>query len=644
MIDEDAQWEFLLRADSVDVQAAPGSGKTSLVVLKLASLANTWTEATRGICVLSFTNTAKQEILDGLERVPGGRRLLNHPHFIGTIQDFTHTFLALPWLRSNGIVIESIDDTRYEAAMRSLLYQKEYRGLRYALEQRHDAMPLALSASYYFDPQINELRIRRLPFGAAAKSSAELIAIKKALSDRGIYRYSDVFAIAAIYLHRCPWAARALRERFPYILIDEMQDTSAIQDELLTSVFDPDRIALQRVGDLNQRIFSEDTNDPIGTFPHPDRTLELSRSRRFGTAIARTASQLTATRNQQILGSAHAPEGALAVITFDEGSILKVIPYFEKLATEKIGADILQINPPRVLAGRLTPGTSNKLPRSLTCYAPHLAPAPKAVDTGRLITVARRLAMMTTNGTMGEAAHELWDVIRSFSRSAQTSRPASTVEKPPAHLPGFRNLDRTPGSLEHAARSAVMSMLLNPADTEEIWAAQVATLQDAVTGITGIDHKRFTTPATWREWFGFAHAPAPAEAAEQRPLNEVAAIPSTTASAKGETHSATLLLECLDRRGKNHDLSTLLPYLTGTGQTLARASADTKYAACLAFVGVTRPRHLLALAVRHDSAERYLPDLQAMGWEVHCLLDGVETMPKPDEKASAKWPGQLTIL
>jgi hypothetical protein len=209
---------------------------------------------------------------------------------------------------------------------------------------------------------------------------------------------------------------------------------------------------------------------------------------------------------------------------------------------------------------------------------------------------------------------------------------------------GSETSTEPPEVFEHAARSAVINMLLNPADTEEIWTAQVTTLQDAVTAITEIDHKRSTTPAMWREWFGFVHAPAFAEPVEQRPLNEVVAICSTTASAKGETHSATLLLECLDRRGKNHDLSTLLPYLTGTGQTLARASADTKYAACLAFVAVTRPRHLLALAVHHDSAERYLSDLQAMGWEVHCLLDGVETVSKPYEEALTERPGQLTIL
>ena len=48
--------------ESIDIQAFPGSGKTTILVAKLAILAKKWTSTTSGICVLSHTNVAREEI------------------------------------------------------------------------------------------------------------------------------------------------------------------------------------------------------------------------------------------------------------------------------------------------------------------------------------------------------------------------------------------------------------------------------------------------------------------------------------------------------------------------------------------------------------------------------------------------------
>jgi DNA helicase-2/ATP-dependent DNA helicase PcrA len=94
----------------VDIQACPGSGKTTLIAAKLILLAKSWQQGTSGICVLSHTNVAKNEIISRLESDEYGRKLLSYPHFIGTIQEFVNRFLALPFCRSKGIKIKRIDD------------------------------------------------------------------------------------------------------------------------------------------------------------------------------------------------------------------------------------------------------------------------------------------------------------------------------------------------------------------------------------------------------------------------------------------------------------------------------------------------------------------------------------------------------
>ena len=96
--------------NTLDIEACPGSGKTTLLVAKLAILARKWAESRRGICVLSHTNVARQEIETHLGNTAAGQSLLSYPHFIGTIHGFVNEFLALPWLRSLGYLIEMIDD------------------------------------------------------------------------------------------------------------------------------------------------------------------------------------------------------------------------------------------------------------------------------------------------------------------------------------------------------------------------------------------------------------------------------------------------------------------------------------------------------------------------------------------------------
>ena len=114
---------FLKRRTTVDVSACPGSGKTTLIVAKLAILAGKWPHRTRGICVLSHTNVAREQIEHRLGRSVVGQRLLSYPHFIDTIHGFVNRFLALPWLYSNGYPSPTIDDDVTTSYRRSVLGQ-----------------------------------------------------------------------------------------------------------------------------------------------------------------------------------------------------------------------------------------------------------------------------------------------------------------------------------------------------------------------------------------------------------------------------------------------------------------------------------------------------------------------------------------
>ena len=85
------QRDFLGCATSRDVQAAPGSGKTTLLVAKLDLLARAWGSRRQGICVISHTNAAREEVERLLSDHPSGAALLAYPHFVGTVTAFSRT-------------------------------------------------------------------------------------------------------------------------------------------------------------------------------------------------------------------------------------------------------------------------------------------------------------------------------------------------------------------------------------------------------------------------------------------------------------------------------------------------------------------------------------------------------------------------
>lgn len=143
----DPRLDVLKCISNIDVTACPGSGKTTLLVAKLAILANKWKCRTRGICVLSHTNAARREIEQRLGSTAVGRQLLAYPHYIGTIHGFVDTFLALPWLRSQGYPIRIIDtDICLERRWKSLPPKA-----RFSLERAHKNRSVLTVKSPNFD-------------------------------------------------------------------------------------------------------------------------------------------------------------------------------------------------------------------------------------------------------------------------------------------------------------------------------------------------------------------------------------------------------------------------------------------------------------------------------------------------------------
>lgn len=603
------QWDFLQSETTQDLQAAPGSGKTTLIGLKLALMADAWTSVTGGVCVLSHTNTAKNEIADRVASLAAGRRLLHYPHFIGTIQSFVHTFLALPAVRAKGVEVRSVDDAAFETAAIRLLQHPDYSTLRSYVERQRDGTGIVSGATFTYKD--GELVVtgatREPPFRAETTSGKQLSSLKWTLARRGVFRYQDMYAIAQQYLTEHPGIVPAVSARFPFVLLDEMQDTSATQHELLDLVFASLPTVVQRVGDTNQGIYSDAgaVSGPASAFPLSGAA-ELSVSRRFGPQIAAVASRLAVRRPQQLHGAG--PDGQVAVLLFDEATATDVVPTFERMAAVIVPEDILLRRPPRVLGARQGRGGSQAYPQSISCYVPGYTPPGRPTAHRALIDAARAAGTQWKSGADShEAATELWNALRaSFTPLTGEGLPALGRLERSAATPGGRVRILLRELLAHGSAfdEAGWGML-----TEQL-TVQMKLLADRPLKAVGLEF----TPAA--EAAAAAYGVPRSSAA----VPAVRSVPGTIQSAKGETHAATLILECLEKNGKKFDVTQALRMVAEGGDP-QRELKSVQAAVQLVFVGATRPTHLLVLAAHRDRGKRYAEVMIDAGWDVRDLTE-----------------------
>lgn len=274
----DSNRKAIIRSDeSKDFQAVPGSGKTTLLVSKLLLIANKWKFTDCGICVLSHTNVAKDEIKKKITESGLGKELLKYPHFIGTIQEFVDKFLAYPVIRYLGYKVRVVDT--------NLAKEKIKLSLNHAtkkwIENQHKPFDLTLTSVEPLDFKMpDSLKDKTKP------TYQDLYNKKKMSLERGYFFYDDMYAFANYALQMYSDYSRNVRGRFPLIFIDEAQDNGQTQDTLLEKLFNDPSCIYQRFGDSDQAIYdfhSENGQNTFGSDTNRQSTINIGDSKRFPT-------------------------------------------------------------------------------------------------------------------------------------------------------------------------------------------------------------------------------------------------------------------------------------------------------------------------------------------------------------------------
>lgn len=607
----------LLESTSRDINAAPGSGKTTVLAAKLLLLAHKWSYDRRGICVLSHTNVAREEVQKRLAATPGGSRLLAYPHFIGTIHSFVNQFLALPYLRSNGIEIDVIDDEVFANRAIGLAMKKP--PLRGWAQKDTGVIPMV--GGLVFRGATLELASEegKLP-KPGSKTYPLLEGIKSELTEKGIFRYADMFAFADALLTQSPILKDRLSARFPLVFIDEMQDTSWSQEELLGRIF-AETVVVQRLGDLNQRILGSNDGTAHLTFPRAP-ALPISTSKRFGPAIASAVSSV------RVGGAAVAGEAADAhppmLLTYSTARVGDVLNLFGQRVLERFSDEQLGRGTVKALCARKQGDAKKEEPgRTLIDYWPAYAGEPKSAGSRS----ERFWSLLSGSGMSPGPAATLTD------RAGDAKRAVLLVLRTAGspHVAGVRDGPQLLRRLQEDGHDIAPVRLLCRTLALDSSLGTSKANRAAVPGLF-YEALKVLLPGelTLVDLAKLQVFEEPDDAPEVELHRRICRVEhagrlvdvqiGSVASMKGETHMATLVLESFGWPSRRFDLKLAMPVIAGLEMRDPKMSEHQLALFRNLYVGMSRPTSFLCLAANENRvSDDCRKALTGRGWVVEQL-------------------------
>ena len=585
---------------STDVAACPGSGKTTVLLAKLKLLADRMPlENSAGICVLSHTNVAVDEIR---KRLAGyADKLLSYPNNIGTIQSFVDRFVTMPYLRNIvGRNVQAVDDLTYAQHMvNKMQNSKKYMALESATKNSFERSNqftewLEFIQALYIrnDGALCVEKQTKALAGADKPSAKQYKAlILDLLKNEGIMRYRDAYLYAKTAIEALPETYTNLFSlRFRYVFIDEYQDCDSIQRQAISAIFNHSKCTVIRIGDSDQAIYNSSENNTPDWVPQ-DGFLPILTSCRYSQEIANVICKLKKDNKNIVTFSGKtgvkpvllifSPEKIDRVISgfinvlethglYDNKGVYKAIGAVKKKESSglKIGSywsgfdgsakrqdeynywalidDIIT----SLLGGNLY--KTERIVRKLLCRIFHYAKIRHPI-------FEKEYSVATIKKLLDDEYREIYrQWIYEMSRLQSIER---------------ENIDCI---VRHKIYELSRAMNLH---VDDIFDCLPAHFLDKVTGVN------------------------PTEKTEKNifidPIRGRRIIFDTIHGVKGETHDATLYLETDRKRAS--DLSRILPYY-GVGKLGSSDLFD--YSRKLAYVGMSRPKKLLCVAMQAKTYEK----------------------------------------
>lgn len=232
------------------VNAGPGAGKTTWLINHIKNVVQHSYRLgkVKKIACITYTNIAVEKILSNLGEVCENVE-------VSTIHAFLYKHVVKPYI--SFLDIPELDITKIRGhdeyvPNKTILYNVKAETKQHYLEDSN-LLEALLDLQWKFDKN-GKLQIApRKIFKFKIKKEAYLT-YKKICWNKGILHHDDVLNFSWLLLEKYPSLVNVLRAKFPYIFIDEFQDTNPIQAAILKKLSEKESI-IGVIGDKAQSIY-----------------------------------------------------------------------------------------------------------------------------------------------------------------------------------------------------------------------------------------------------------------------------------------------------------------------------------------------------------------------------------------------------
>ena len=225
---------------NIVVVAGPGSGKTTVLTLKVMRLLNEAISPPRGLACLTYSTEAAREFKDRLWKLGLEKR---ENVFLGTVHSFCLAEVLTPFAH---------------------LYPK-YRipqPIRIIPERQREK--LFNAQGYEGQPRLGDIdkeRTRNIQGISRVALESYEVALKAAVSfedlllQEGYIDFVSMVKISVELIHKEAYVRKALEAKFPWVVIDEYQDLGKPLHEIVLALLNFTNIKIFAVGDADQSIY-----------------------------------------------------------------------------------------------------------------------------------------------------------------------------------------------------------------------------------------------------------------------------------------------------------------------------------------------------------------------------------------------------
>ncbi|MDA7087085.1 ATP-dependent helicase [Pseudomonas sp. SA3-5] len=246
---------------NVYLRACPGSGKTEVIAAMVSNAIRDWTRFPAGMAVLTFSNSATDELTKRLSRHLG--ESVAYPHCVSTFDSFllsqivagvASVITEFPG-REGDFRIRVVDNTSNLFLTSSKVSNQRISACRYDYDLTSKSFVFH-TGELTLDKQLN--KVEQTP-----ALVEDLVKTKKRLWKAGFTTYGDVemIAIKALGLKILSDYFERLARRYPVVFVDECQDLSTAQLRIIKSLHQFG-MRFHFVGDLNQSIYGFRRSEP----------------------------------------------------------------------------------------------------------------------------------------------------------------------------------------------------------------------------------------------------------------------------------------------------------------------------------------------------------------------------------------------